>query len=271
VENLKTGRFYGQTNSTTHLDFATITDTEYTHDKVDWHYHDNAYFTFILQGDVIEGNKKEVYNCSAGSLLFHNWHDPHYNIKPKGFTRGFHIEIDKQWFDDVALPGNDLHGSFAVDDPDIKLLFYSLFKESKVDDALTALSAEALLLQVLSKMQNDRARLQNKAPLWVDKLRCFLADDVAHKFTLVELSTIAQIHPVHLSRDFSRYFGCNLGEYIRKLRIARAFTLLPDQNLSLTDIALSCGFADQSHFLRSFKSLKQVKPTVYRKLLLRAR
>ncbi len=91
METLKTGSFYGQTNQTLHLDFATITDTEYTHDKVDWHYHENAYFTFILDGKVIEGNKKEVYNCTAGSLLFHNWQDPNYNIKPKGYTRGFHI------------------------------------------------------------------------------------------------------------------------------------------------------------------------------------
>jgi AraC family transcriptional regulator len=270
VENLKTGRFYGQTNSTIHLDFATITDTEYTHDRVDWHYHDNAYFTFILDGKVIEGNKKEVYNCTAGSLLFHNWQDAHYNIKPKGFTRGFHIELNQSWFDNFKLYRDNLQGSFAVANPDVKFLFYKIFRETKLQDGLTALSTEALLLQALARMQGDTQSAAKQTPLWVGTLKEILNNNVAAKFTLAEVSAILNIHPVHLSRDFSKYFRCNLGEYIRKLRIEKAFGLLPDMNLSLTDIALSCGFADQSHFLRSFKSFNQANPTVYRKLLMRA-
>ncbi len=82
MKKLHKGEFYGQTNATVHLEGLTLTDTVYTHDKVDWHYHQNAYFTFILQGNVMEGNKKEIFSCSAGDLLFHNWQDPHYNIKP---------------------------------------------------------------------------------------------------------------------------------------------------------------------------------------------
>nr|WP_294950353.1 AraC family transcriptional regulator [uncultured Mucilaginibacter sp.] len=270
MENLKTGRFYGQTNSTIHLDFATITDTEYTHDKVDWHYHDNAYFTFILDGKVIEGNKKEVYNCIAGSLLFHNWQDAHYNIKPKGFTRGFHIELNESWFNNVQQYKDSLQGSFAVANPDVKFIFYKIFRETKIQDGLTALSTEALLLQALAQMQGDSRSAAKQIPLWVGKLKAVLNDDIARKHSLTELSAMLQLHPVHLSRDFSKYFDCNLGEYIRKIRIEKAFTLLPDKHLSLTDIALNCGFADQSHFLRSFKSFNQANPTVYRKLFMRA-
>lgn len=47
----------------------------------------------------MEGNKKEIYNCPAGSLLFHNWQEPHYNIKPAGYTRGFQIKLKNTWFD----------------------------------------------------------------------------------------------------------------------------------------------------------------------------
>ena len=59
---LRTGHFFGETNRRICLDGITLTDTEYTHERVDWHYHENAYFTFILQGKLIEGNKKESYN-----------------------------------------------------------------------------------------------------------------------------------------------------------------------------------------------------------------
>ncbi|AMR32109.1 AraC family transcriptional regulator [Mucilaginibacter sp. PAMC 26640] len=270
MENLTTGTFYGQTNTTIHLDFATLTDTEYTHDKVDWHYHDNAYFTFILDGRVTEGNKKEVYNCTPGSLLFHNWQEAHYNIKPKGFTRGFHIELKEDWFKQMPLKYQNLQGSFAVTNPDIIFLFYHLFKESKINDNLTSLCAETFLLKALAQMHEEQIPARGASPLWVNELRSVLNDDVGHKFTLTQLATLLNIHPAHLSRDFSKYFHCNLGEYIRKLRVQKALTLLPDKDRSLTGIALECGFADQSHFLRCFKSFNEGNPSLYRKLLINA-
>ena len=58
MNTLQTGQFYGVTNETTTHGGLTLTDTEYTHEHVDWHYHQNAYFTFILDGRVIEANKK---------------------------------------------------------------------------------------------------------------------------------------------------------------------------------------------------------------------
>ncbi|MEO3406289.1 AraC family transcriptional regulator [Mucilaginibacter sp. CAU 1740] len=269
MKQLKTGSFYGQTNQTTHLPGITITDTEYTLDKVDWHYHENAYFTFILAGNVLEGNKKEVYNCSAGSLLFHNWQDPHYNIKPKGFTRGFHIELQKHWFDSLELKQDKLQGSFSIANPDVKFLLYRIFKESKITDELTGLAVESLLLQTLHKMQFDNGRLLRAVPAWVDRLKQLLHDEPAKGYTLHNISQILQIHPVHLSRDFSKHFNCNLGEYIRKLRVEKSFSLLTDDNLSLTDIAFSCGFADQSHFVRCFKQFGGSNPSAYRRFLLR--
>ncbi|WP_143962093.1 helix-turn-helix domain-containing protein [Litoribacter populi] len=43
--------------------------------------------------------------------------------------------------------------------------------------------------------------------------------------------------------------------------------LFPNQNLSLTEIAYSCGFADQSHFNRWFKAFLHTTPAKYRALL----
>jgi AraC family transcriptional regulator len=132
MKELKTGQFFGQTNGTVHLEGYTLTDTEYTIDKVDWHYHENAYFTFILAGNIVEGNKKNKHHCSSGSLLFHNWQEPHYNIKPGGYTRGFHIEIKKEWFD-AALPANaSIEGNLTIVNPDIKIIFYNIVKEFRI-------------------------------------------------------------------------------------------------------------------------------------------
>jgi len=268
MKHLQTGQFHGQTNKTIQLNGLTLTDTEYTHDKVDWHYHENAYFTFILQGNVIEGNRKEVYNCTAGSLLFHNWQEPHYNIKPNGFTRGFHIELEQQWLQGFDFGLSDLTGSINILNPDLKLLLYKIFREVKIDDGTTSLSVQSLLLQLVEQMRHDNKISIQKKPLWVNKIREVLDNKFADNLSLTDLSANLGIHPVHLSRDFPKYFHCNLGHYIRKLKIERSLSLLSQKSNSLSAITFECGFSDQSHFARCFKEINGMNPLEYRKLIL---
>ncbi len=268
MRHLRTGQFHGQTNQTVNLGGVTLTDTEYTQDKVDWHYHENAYFTFILQGKVIEGNKKEVYNCEAGSLLFHHWQEPHYNIKPPGFTRGFHVELGHDWFRHLDFDINHLSGSIHVVNPDLKILLYKIFRESKLSDITIELSVQTILLELLSKMHQDQQTALHGNPVWVIRLRELLHDNIAENLSLSELAHQLGIHPVHLSRDFPKYFHCRLGEYIRKLKVEKALSLLAQKNKSLTDITYECGFADQSHFGRCFKAVNDVNPLAHRRVLL---
>ena len=86
-------------------------------------------------------------------------------------------------------------------------------------------------------------------------------------WTLAELAVALNIHPVHLSREFPKHFYTSLGNYVRLIKIQRAMTLLPDPGVSLTEIAFETGFADQSHFIRSFKTYHGMTPLAYRKLL----
>lgn len=264
---LSTGNFFGETSRIIIFDGITLTDTEYTHKNVDWHYHENAYFTFLLQGKLIEGNKKESYRCSAGSLLFHSWQEPHFNTKPDEYTRGFHIEFDKNCFADFAFDIDALQGSFNIENPDIKFLLYKIFRETRIFDDGARPSIQMLLLEIFGRMLQLKQNSQNKKPLWAKRLKEILHDGYAEKLSLKSLSGELQVHPVHLSRDFPRHFQCTFGEYVRKVRVEKSLAFLADKNLSLTEIAFQCGFADQSHFLRCFKKINGVNPSEYRRIL----
>ena len=268
MKNLSSGQFFGNTTKTILLEGITLTDTEYTHDKVDWHYHENAYFTFILQGCVIEGNKKEIYHCPAGSLLFHNWQDAHYNIKPPGFTRGFHVELDLGWFTAIQPGFSVAEGSMNLLNPELKILMYKIFKETKLGDNNQQLNISALLADLFGGISGTEEIFGRKVPVWVRQIREVLNDNPLTAWTLQELAHAVAIHPVHLSRGFVKYFNCTLGEYIRAVKIERALAMLPEKKYTLTEIALACGFADQSHFIRTFKDQCDTRPSHYRKFLL---
>ena len=267
--NLTTGQFYGQTNQLIQVEGLTLTDTEYTHDWVDWHFHENAYFTFILEGCVLEGNKKETYHCSAGSLLFHNWQEAHYNSKPPGFTRGFHIELESNWFNSLDLDLSRVQGSLNVVNPQLQVLLYKIFRESKVEDTTRSIAIQSLLIEAVSRLGGYEKDAYRTLPSWVIQLRNVLHDTPSENWTLSALAQTVGIHPVHLSRSFAQYFNCTLSHYIRSIKIQRALALLSQKNRSLTDIAYECGFADQSHFIRCFKEVYQSKPSAYRTILAR--
>ena len=60
-----------------------------------------------------------------------------------------------------------------------------------------------------------------------------------------------------------------VGEYIRKLRIEYACQTMLNPDISLAEIAAIAGFADQSHFGRTFKRLVGIPPAAFRSTLSR--
>jgi AraC family transcriptional regulator len=264
----KPGQFYGKTNETLSLNGIILNDSDYIYDYVDWHYHENAYFTFLLHGSSLDGNKKHTHECSAGSLLFQNWQDPHYNLGSKLYTRGFHVELMPSWFTSYHIPLNLVEGSIRIMDPSIKVLMYNVFKESKLYTGKSQLAIDTLLVQLLSSITPESRSYGSRVPAWVQ-----LVKDALHatpdSWKLIDLAELANVHPVHLSRQFPKYFKATIGNYTRTIKVQKALSLLPDKNLSLTEIAVECGFADQSHFIRCFKSYHQLTPFDYRKLLLK--
>jgi AraC family transcriptional regulator len=80
---------------------------------------------------------------------------------------------------------------------------------------------------------------------------------------LSDLATIAGVHPSHLARTFRRNHGCAIGDYVRQLRVERGAALLKEQHLSLAEVAIACGFHDQSHFTRVFRNAFGISPGRY--------
>lgn len=264
---LEKGKYFGIQNKAIHLDNLIITDTEYTHDKVDWHTHQNPYFTFLLTGNMQETNKKESYECSAGTLLFHNWQDAHCNTKYPGYTRGFHIELEQNFFDKYQLPLSQIEGSLKLDNPVFKLLFRSMSMETKYAAGIELLSIRESLFKVFGLLVNEKCRETARQPTWVKKIKEVLNSNDISALSWDTLASIAQVHPVHLSRCFPKYFNTTVGDYLKKLRIEQAAGLLTKAGVSLTQVGYECGFADQSHFIRSFKQAVGVTPLQYRKII----
>jgi len=68
-----------------------------------------------------------------------------------------------------------------------------------------------------------------------------------------------------LFRDFRSVFGRTPGEYLRQARLDAAANALRTSDRPVADIAADCGFYDQSHFDRCFRSYRGISPSAYRR------
>lgn len=265
MDYLEKGKYYGVPQKVVNLNGLIITDNVYVLDKVDWHYHENAYFTYMLKGGLCEISKQTSHDCLPGSLLFHNSQESHYNIKHPGYSRGFQVEIESRWFTHHEINVNEYGGVTYIDNLLVRNLFNRLYAESKVSDTCSAIAIETLMLNVFSRISHIENVSKRKTPAWLNKVCDILNDCCTEPITLNRLSIETGIHPVYISSEFPKYINCTIGEYIRQRKAEKAYGLLAHKTLSLTEISTICGFADQSHFIRVFRSVYGTSPSRFRK------
>ncbi|MBK7788021.1 MAG: helix-turn-helix transcriptional regulator [Saprospiraceae bacterium] len=265
MDILTNGTYFGQNDFTYQKGGIHLTETVYTHPRVDWHFHENAYITLLLNGGMREGNKKEEYQCVPGTILYHHWQDAHYNIKEPRFTKGFHIEISSGLFNKWDYDRGKKEGSYRLMHPEAKLLIYKLLYELKGDDEISDLAIESLVTHLFSVIHDNPSAIKEKQPAWVRQVEMLLHDPVAGPITLEGLASAVDRHPVYISRTFHQYFGCHLGDYLRWIKLGRVLETMSNKKVSLSSLAHEAGFADQSHFIKNFKSYFPLNPSKFRK------
>jgi AraC-like DNA-binding protein len=72
------------------------------------------------------------------------------------------------------------------------------------------------------------------------------------------------LSPTQLERRMHRVFQLSTAAFIRKLRIERAAHRLAATDRPVAEIALDCGYGDQSAFTRQFRATVGLPPAAYR-------
>ncbi|MEM8961996.1 MAG: helix-turn-helix domain-containing protein [Acidobacteriota bacterium] len=81
-----------------------------------------------------------------------------------------------------------------------------------------------------------------------------------------DMAVSASLSVYQLDRRMKRLFGLSTGQWLLKTRIEHACRELVETELSIAQIALNCGYADQSAFTRQFRRTTGYTPSEFRKL-----
>ncbi len=97
-------------------------------------------------------------------------------------------------------------------------------------------------------------------------IRAYLMENIDNAISSADLENVSGLDRYTLSRHFRAIHGTSPHRYLIMRRLEKGRHMLTSGNISMAEIAISCGFADQSHFTRHFKSAFGMTPGRWSKL-----
>lgn len=244
--------------------------------------------------------KKDVYKTPMAAMHYHVNFELYYLVQGE---REYFIEdrfLRMGTGDFLVIPPNMLHRT-AGKGADRVLLHFSegfllryftretleklrlkeapfVFHPTKEDKAFF----EGLIACLLEKNEEDRAAFYLFELLF--RMRCaqndyteqrcsdqriseivqYVNENYGRIFTIEQIAERFYLSKFYLCRLFTKELGVSLIAYVNVIKIRAACAMLEANKLTLTEIALECGFNSSSYFCKVFKREMGVSPKAYR-------
>jgi AraC family transcriptional regulator len=163
----------------------------------------------------------------------------------------------------------------GVDDPVMRGLTQSLLPAFENPEQTSRLFVEHVTLAVgthaasaYGGMKAMRKPVRGGLAAWQERrVKEMLAENLDGDVSLADLAKECRLSTAHFSRAFRQSLGMSPHQWLIERRVVTAKELLRSGKISLSDVALTCGFADQSHFTRVFTRCAGISPGAYRRAL----
>lgn len=128
-----------------------------------------------------------------------------------------------------------------------------------------ALELFALKLDMLSEAPGQLEGMSEQRMQDILAARDLLLKDLQNPPSIHDLARTAGMSHPRLSKYFKTVFGCSPFELLRQKRLEWSLELVAGNEMSLTEIAYTAGYANSSHFSKAFLEHYGIQPSRYRK------
>ncbi|KVT10220.1 AraC family transcriptional regulator [Burkholderia sp. MSMB1078WGS] len=240
---------------------------------------------FLVGVSLGGGHRRTLYGRTGASERRFQ----HHSIYIRDFSRHFHADLYGNFdFVLVELPhaylervgpehGGQPIGGLAcrpdVRDPVLGHLAHAVADSLDAPGPLNALFIEqvglAMGTHLVRRYGNARTReLERKgvlSPAKVARAQELLMEKADLGVSIEEVANECDLSRGYFIRAFSRTTGRTPHQWLLEQRVTRARELIETSDMTLADIAIACGFADQSHLNRVFARIVGHPPGAWRR------
>jgi len=103
------------------------------------------------------------------------------------------------------------------------------------------------------------------APWQRARITRYVDANLTERLSTLQLAALVRLSASHFCRAFKADLRYSPHEYIIQRRIARAKMLMRETGITLAQVALECGLADQAHLSRLFRRRVGISPSAWRR------
>ena len=145
-------------------------------------------------------------------------------------------------------------------------LLSALLSASQADCEQTLLASYLFQLLFLLNSEENLAQRSNEKDSRLQEMLEFINKNFASIIGIDEIANTFYISKYHLCRTFAKEMGVTLINYLNTVKIRAACDMIRQSNMSMTDIALNCGFNSSAYFCKVFKQETGLTPREYKSL-----
>jgi len=247
-------------------DFS-ITETCYAPGaRLEAHEHDFTYVSLVLRGVFEESVGRHAEVARSASVVVMPRGVPHAECMGPLGARSVTLNLKARFFCGAEHGQRELERWRWFHCGQVARIMLRVYREWLLADAAAELGVCERLMELPEIIRGQRDCTTGSPR------RCVAgALERLHgaRNEVVRLSDMAEdlgTDPAYLARAFRRQVGCTMSQYRRRLWVREAAHLLASTSLPLSQIAMTVGFADQSHLCRVFKAELGRTPQDYRLL-----
>ncbi|HZE52157.1 MAG TPA: AraC family transcriptional regulator [Bradyrhizobium sp.] len=227
-----------------------------------------------------DGRQMPVYSLRTGQVDFHDLkRDPVALLDKPYHDLFFYLPAGALHAiaDDVNAPRiSDLNQSSApIEDVTISNLGRAVLPALSRPDQASQLFVDHILFALGIHVAQTYGGMRPPSPLirgglapWQERrAKEILSANLDGRVLLQEVAQECGLSASHFSRAFHRTVGAAPHLWLLKRRVEVAKQKLRDRRLSISEVAQTCGFADQSHLTRVFTRFVGVSPGAWRRAL----
>lgn len=251
------------------------------------HWHEDLQFTLVTKGSISMMVNSKNYNLKSGNAIFINSRLLHMtnNISDDGeyisinfptkmisiltgsklesdfvqpFTMNYNLPVivlttDNEWQKTTIEMLIDLHN-------------FHKNKQVYAKEYEIAVRLQSLWLHFIRNVKNYSTTSSKsfvRKQEYMQLMLSYIHNNFMSNISLADISNSAHISQAECSRLFRKILDASPYEYLLKYRIDQSIDMLKETNKSITEIALSVGFNDCSHFIQVFKKHTGLTPRGY--------
>lgn len=252
------------------------------------HWHKEIEIILIKSGEFNLQINSDFYTCKSGDIIIINCEELHYLIaKENVYSEFISLVFDISQLNSSILDSSSVNFITPILNKKFKLpviidtdcSIYNDLKEiiMKIIKVYNnryygfELEIKALMFSFFANifrenlvLKKDNTLLDDSKALKIKKVIKYIEGNYQNDINISDLSNLCHYNEYHFMRFFKKYTGKTCIQFIKNYRLEKAYILLRNTDLSITQISFEVGFSNVSYFIRSFKEKYKVAPREFR-------